>query len=199
VKTTSKIFVSLLFLVNPVFAQFPRSAAVLPKFKLSAGYENISLSMSSAGRVNLKGFDADLTRDFGYRLGVTASIGYARSANTFGSGRHYDALTYLVGPVFYPTQSRTMKSYLRVLVGGAGISGPVPLNTNGSWGYVNKPSLAVGGGIEYRTLEHIYLRSGADYLRTNFFAPSLKVTPQNNFRLLVGVVYVFGLGGQRRK
>jgi hypothetical protein len=197
-KITPKISLCFLFFAHPAFAQLPRPAAVVPSFKVSAGYESISLDMPSATRVGLDGFNVDLTRDVIPRLGATVSIGYSRATNTFGSGHHSDALTYFVGPVFYPTQGRTMKTYLRVLVGGAKIGGPIQLNGGGfAWGYVNKPSWAIGGGVEYRTMQHIYFRTGVEYLRTSFIGPSLTIKPQNNIRTSVSVGYIFG--GRRQQ
>jgi hypothetical protein len=196
-KANSKIFACLLFFANPALAQLPRPAAVVPIFKVSAGYENITLSMPTSSRINLNGFNVELTRDFGPHFGATVSMGYARASNALGSGHHAGVLTYLAGPVYYPTTGRNMRTYLRVLVGGAWVSGPIPLNRAGLWGDVNKPSLAIGGGVEYGTMQqHIYFRTGVDYLRTSFFGPSLTLRPQNNFRILVSVGYVFG--GRRR-
>jgi opacity protein-like surface antigen len=188
----TKASLCFLFLAHPVLAQFPHPAAVLPSLKASAGYERISLDMPSATRVNLNGFEVDLTDDFRTHFGVAASFGYSRASNSFGSGRQANSLTYLVGPVFYPTRNRGMKTYLRVLVGGARISGPIPLDRTGLWGHVSRPSLAVGGGVEYDTMQHIYIRTGIEYLRTTFFGPSLTLQPQNNIRMSLSVGYIFG-------
>jgi len=55
--------------------------------------------------ISLQGADATLTDEFTPKLAAQADLGYVRAAKVFHSGKHSDMLSYLVGPVFYPTET----------------------------------------------------------------------------------------------
>jgi len=80
--------------------------------------------------VGLNGGDTSFTLGTS-RLGIRADWGYARAANVHGTGRHSDLLSYLAGPVFYPSRHRNFNTYIHALVGAARVSGPVPRNGGG--------------------------------------------------------------------
>ena len=128
------------------------------------------------------------------RLGIRADWGYARAANVHGTGRHSDLLSYLAGPVFYPSRHRNFNTYIHALVGAARVSGPVPRNGGGfllggwAWGY----AWAVGGGVDYRILQSMAIGTGVDYMRTAYFDSSLSIRGPNNIRTTTTVVYYFG-------
>jgi len=160
---------------------------------VSLGYSYVSSGKSFFNRMGLKGADASFTIRYS-RLGIRADLGYARAANVLGTGRHSDVLCYLVGPVFYPTRHRSFDTYIHALVGGARVSGPVRVNGGGillgAWatGY----AWAVGGGVDYWFSDSLAVRTGADYLRTAYYDPTLAVRGQNNIRTTATVVYFFG-------
>jgi len=180
----------------PVVAVTGRGPATAGKAKTidaSLGYAYLSGGESFSNRMRLNGVDASFTIR-NSRLGIRADMGYARAANALGTGHHSDLLSYLAGPVFYPTRHRRFDTYIHVLVGGARVSGPVRLKAGaillGGWatGY----AWAVGGGVDYWFSDSLAIRSGADYLRTAYYDPSLAVRGQNNIRTTASVVYFFG-------
>ncbi len=57
-----------------------------------------------------------------------------------------------------------------------------------AWGY----AWAVGGGVDYRILQSMAIRTGVDYMRTAYFDSSLSIRGQNNIRTTATVVYYFG-------
>src|SRR6266852_7407376 len=170
----------------PIAAVRGRGPAAAGKGKTidaSLGYAYVSSGESFSNRMGLKGADASFTIRYS-RLGIRADLGYARAANVLCTGYHSDVLSYLAGPVFYPTRHRSFDTYIHVLAGGAKVSGPVRLNGGrillGGWatGY----AWAVGGGVDYWFSDSLAIRTGADYLRTAYYDPTLAVRGQNNIR-----------------
>jgi opacity protein-like surface antigen len=175
-------------------AQSPIPAATSRTIDVSLGYSYLSRADSQSNRVGLNGADASFTIGLRSRMAIRVDLGYARATNVGGSARHSDALSYLAGPVFYPTTSRRVDTYVHALVGAARVTGPILLSgggsLNGAW--VNKFAWAVGGGAEYWVSDSIAVRTGVDYLRTAYFDPSLVIRGQNNIRTTAAVVYYFG-------
>jgi hypothetical protein len=167
---------------------------------VSLGYSYVSSGQSFSNRMGLKGADASATIG-NSRLGLRADLGYARAANVLGTGHHSDVLTYLAGPVFYPTRHRNFDTYIHALAGGAKVSGPVRVNGGtillGGWatGY----AWAVGAGFDYWFSDSLAIRTGADYLRTAYYDPSLVVRSQKNIRTTATVVYFFGKLSRKRR
>lgn len=189
-------FASVLFLgFAPAFAsaQFPVPAAAGRSVSLSVGYSYVDLAMTPPTRVPLNGVDASLTGDVLPRFGLAVDAGYARASDVLSSGHHSDLLSYLGGPVFYPSRSKRLTTFLRGLAGGARETGPVPINGVGlATGYANKFAWAVGAGAEWKIYSSIGIRAGADYLHTAYFAGSAAVRGQGNIRATGSVVYYFG-------
>jgi opacity protein-like surface antigen len=129
---------------------------------------------------------------------VSADLGYVRGSNIIGRGHHGDALTLLVGPVFYLTRHKRLTTYARVFVGGTRVTGAFPSAPGGfATGYVNKASCGFGAGVEYRVTGSFAFRAGTDYLHTSFFGSSRVIRGQNNIRAVVSVAYYFGLRRRR--
>jgi hypothetical protein len=158
----------------------------------------MSQAGSQSNGVGLNGADASFTIGLNARLAIRGDLGYARAANVLGTPSHSDTLSYLAGPVFYPSIHGRLGPYFHALAGGARVTGPVPVNGRillGGWtlGY----AWAVGGGVEYRVSDSMALRTGVDLMRTTYYGPSLAIQGQNNIRATVAVVYMFG--GQSRR
>jgi hypothetical protein len=181
----------------------PRVAAVRGKtpavagkgktIDVSLGYSRVSSGESFSNGMGLKGADASFTIRYS-RLGIRADLGYVRAANVLGTGRHSDVLSYLAGPVFYPARHRNFDIYIHALAGGARVSGPVRLTGGGILlgGWATGYAGAVGGGVDYWFSDSLAIRTGADYLRTGYYDPSLVVRGQSNIRTTATVVYFFG-------
>jgi hypothetical protein len=179
-------------------AQLPPFAGRGPRVQASFGYTYFRLAMTSSNRLNLHGLDAGLTANFLPRLGTQIDVGYARSANVFGSGHHADVLAYLAGPVFYPARHGRLSTYLHGLFGGARVTGVVPV-TSGPvlLGYANRPSWALGGGIEYRVSPSLSFQMGADDVHTAFFNSAKAIQGQENLRVAFSLVYFFSARPRR--
>jgi hypothetical protein len=133
-------------------------------------------------------------------LGAIADSSYVRASDVFNSGRHADVLSYLAGPVFYPTRNERLRTFVHGLVGGARVNGVSPTSgSNFLTGYVNKLSWAFGGGIEYPVSRSIALRVGGDYQHTYFFNSGAAIRGQNNFRAVCSVVYSLWQHPERRR
>jgi hypothetical protein len=174
-------------------AQSPVAAATGRTIDASLGYSYVSRGESHSNRVGLHGADASFAIGSS-RLAIKVDFGYARAANVLGTGRHSDVLSYLAGPVFHPTIHRHVDTYIHALVGGARVSGPVPLNGGGILlgGWATGFAWAVGGGMECWVSDSMAIRTGAEYMRTSYFGPSLAIRGQNNIRTTATVVYFFG-------
>jgi opacity protein-like surface antigen len=167
--------------------------------EMALGYSYVSQDESQSRRLGLRGADASLTIGFS-RLGIQADVGYARASNVLGTGRHSDVLSYLAGPVFHPAMHRGFDTYVHALVGGSRVSGPILANGErillGGWSFGY--AWALGGGVEYWVTDSMAIRTGADYMRTAFYDPSLVVRGQGNLKTTVSVVYYFGMRPPRR-
>jgi len=179
-------------------AQSPVAAGGGPSVNVSLGSSYVSMGVTSSSRVALNGLDASTEADFLSRVGLKIDVGYARAWNVFGSGRHSDVLNYLGGPVVRLSRRKGFAAYVQGLVGGARITGPVPL-TGGVFGsgYANKLAWSAGLGAEYRFSGGLAFRFGGDYLHTAFFSPSQTLQGQTDLRTVGSIVYYFRSGSER--
>lgn len=184
----------------PLSTKRPIISGSGPTVKASVGYAYLSLSVPSSSRVNLSGVDTTVTADFLHHLGVTADFTYAKASDVLSTGHHADVLSYLAGPVFYPTQHGRLTTYVRGLIGASRVTGVVPYNgTFYETGYVNKLAWALGGGVEYQVSRSVAFRGGSDYLHTEFFVLGGAIRGQNNIRAVCSVVYVLWQHPERRR
>jgi hypothetical protein len=194
-----KIVLCILFIPIPVTAQVPTPVANAHSVNASLGYSNMALPAVPSSRIILNGAEASATVDFRPRLAARVDLGYVRASNVFGSGHHSDVLSYLVGPVLYPSSHKGLRTYIQGLIGGARVAGPVPLAGGGlATGFVNKLSRGGGGGLESELSSSFALRVGADYLHTAFFSPTGPIRGQNDVRSGVSIVYFGGRPTRRR-
>jgi len=178
----------------------PVAAGYAPLLNISGGFSVTSLGTPSAGRAVLSGMNFSISRDSGKWLGAKLDLSYARAPNVFHTGYRMEAISYLVGPVFYPSSGDSLSTYAHVLVGGARVSGPFPNGMGGlSIGYVNYPAWAFGGGAEYRISPAFGFRVGVDYLHTHFVNSSSAVRGQNDVRIVNSFVYYFGKSIRNRR
>lgn len=178
-------------------AQSPIAAGAAPSVGVSLGYSSVSLGMTPSSRVALNGLDASATTDFLSRIGAKLDVGYGRASNVFASGRHSDVLYYLGGPVVRLSRRKRFAAYAQGLLGGARVTGPVPLAGGGfGSGYANKLSWSAGLSAEYRFSGALAFRVGGDYLHTAYFSPSATLRGQSDFRTIGSIVYYFGRGSR---
>ena len=168
-------------------------AGYAPAWTIGAGYSVTSLGLPSSGRAVLSGMNVSVSTDSGKHFGAKLDLGYERAPNVYSSGHPISVLSYLVGPVFYPSNGNSLSTYAHLLFGGARVGGPFPNGIGGlSIGYVHYPAWALGGGAEYRLSPAFGFRVGVDYLHTHFYNSSGAVRGQNDVRIVNSFVYYPG-------
>ena len=179
--------------VRPTKGTPPVPAGHAPARNISAGFSVSSLGLPSSGRAVLSGVNVGVTTDLGRHYGAQLDVGYERAASVYSGGHPMSSLSYLVGPVFYPSNGNLLSTYAHALIGGARVAGPFP-NGNGGLniGYAHYPAWAFGGGAEYRLSRAFGFRVGVDYLHTHFYNSSGAVRGQNDLRVVSSLVYYLG-------
>lgn len=193
-KTFGRLMLLALMLAPLARAQNgPLVAGIAPTFEAGAGYEFVYATVPSQNSLPMNGILLSGNADFSRRFGIAAELGYARNFDAFNTSHTADLFTYMAGPAFYPVRMRNMNVYTQVLFGGARETG-VNLSTDGELlrGYVNKFAWAAGGGVQYHITRSLSLRVGADYLRTSFFNPQVKVVGQSGINPSASLIYTFG-------
>jgi hypothetical protein len=175
-------------------------AGYAPVLKFSAGYSVTSLGIPSSGHVSLSGANVSISVDTSKRFGAKLDLGYARAPNVFRSGHQMDILSYLIGPVYYPSNGDLLGTYVHFLVGGARVAGPF-LNGNAGLeaGHVHYPAWAFGGGAECPISPTFGFRVSFDYVHSHFFNPSGIVRGQNDIRIVNSIVYYPGRAPTRSR
>jgi hypothetical protein len=191
-KTLSKSFLCLLLYAVQASAQMPMPAGIAPVPDASIGFSNMTRGGSPSGRTGFDGVTAGITEDFPGRHGVVLEVGYLRAPNVFGTGHRNDVLTYMTGPVFYPSRRREIVTNVHVLGGGARVRGVVPLSTGGfALAHVHNIAWALGAGIEHWFSDSMARRIGADAVHTSFFNSSQVIRGQYDLRTTASLVYYF--------
>ena len=175
---------------------FPLMAQESSKWEAFGGYQYLRLNnaFDSATQVNANGWDASLTRNLIWHLGVTADFG---GAYTTVQGDTVHFYTYTAGPVASLTFRGKVKPFVHVLAGGA--HGKLLATTGGETGSVSLSGLAglAGGGVDVKVKRRITVRViQADWLYYHFpGTPDLNAgnsfNESNNLRFSAGVVYRF--------
>jgi len=184
----------LVMLFLPVaHAQAPIIAGAGPVIEAGIGYSYVSGTVPSETRQALNGAQLMANADLSRRLGVKLDVAYARTFDSFNTGRSADLLTYMAGPVFYPLRRRRTNVFTHVLAGAARQTG-ANFDNNGllMLGYVHEFAWAGGGGIQFPVSRSLSLRVGADYLQTHFFNSNAVLQTQTNLRGSVSLIYTFG-------
>jgi hypothetical protein len=164
-----------------------------PGFEVSAGYAYMIQRQPFATRVELIGADGNAIMQFTRHWGGTADVTYTHVGNVLQTPHGENILSGLVGPVFYPIQHEKTTVFLHALGGMAWVSSAVPVSPTAYYsGYETRFSYAVGGAAERVIQGPFAVRAGADYQRTSFVNPNLGLQKQNDFRLILSLVYRFG-------
>lgn len=199
-KTLSKSFLCLLLYAVQASAQMPMPAGIAPVPDASIGFSNMSRGASPSGRIGLNGVTAGFTEDFPGRHGLMLEISYLRAPNVFGTGHSNDVLTYLTGPVFYPSRRREIVTSVHVLAGGARVRGIVPLGTGGfALAHVHNIAWAFGAGVEHWFSDSMALRVSVDAMHTSFFNSSEVIHGQFDLRTTGSLLYYFGKHKRKRR
>ena len=184
------------FLGAPLFGQAsngPAGAVTAPAaLEASAGYAYISLAAPNSQRVALNGFTANVISQFTPHWGATLDFTFARAGDALGTGHSDKIYTAMVGPVLYPLGRRKTEIFAHALVGAAWIHGAVPITATTYYaGWEDRPSFALGAGVERSITGPFAARAAVDYLRTTFVNSTGATEGQNNLRLTASFVYRF--------
>jgi opacity protein-like surface antigen len=150
--------------------------------------------MASVTGMALSGADVSLCARSDARFGAKVDLGYSRALSVLKTGHGADVLTYLAGPMFFPSNGNLLTTYVDALFGGARVAGPIPNGAGGFNGaHVQYPAWAFGGGAEYRLSPSLAFRVSVDYLHTHFYNSSQAIRGQNDLRIVNSIVYYFGV------
>lgn len=180
-------------LITPVLAQNVLEsqrapAAKHPSYDFGFGYSFVQMGMPGGGHVHLSGVDLNGDYDFTERFGLAVDTSYAFNPRVLGLHHSAYVISGLIGPVFYLADSGDTRIFLHALGGVGMVDAAVPSGpTSYVYGWVARPSYALGGGIERLITGPLALRFAADYLRTSFLNPSDVIRPQNDLRVTAGV------------
>lgn len=189
---TSRAWFVAILLVGPALAQSvfstPPPAMTGPAYNFSAGYTYLAMPIPGAGQAHLNGVDASGSIAWNSHWGLTLDTNYLRTSNVAGTGHQAYMVNPQMGPEFYLLQRRSSRFFVRALGGAALIDGAVPATGGIYHGWLVRPSLAFGGGLERSVSRHLAIRFNGDYLRTLFYDPTGAALPQNNLRVGLSLV-----------
>ena len=161
-----------------------------PSYDVSTGYSYAAMPIHGAGAFSLNGLDVSGSIDWNARLGATIDTSFLRASSVPGTTHQAYILNTQVGPQFYPLERGKTRLFVRALAGAALIDGAAPADkTRVYHGYLTRPSLAFGAGIERAVAGPFALRINGDYLRTLFYDSTGEVLPQNSFRMTASIVF----------
>jgi hypothetical protein len=192
--TSAKFWFAVIMLLGSAMAQNLRTGASPamkgPAYDVSTGYSYAAMPIHGAGAVSLQGLDLSGSIDWNARLGATLDTSFLRASSVPGTSHQAYILNTQVGPQFYPFERGKTRFFVRALGGAALIDGAAPADkTHIYHGYLVRPSLAFGAGVERAVAGPLALRINGDYLRTLFYDSTGEVLPQNSFRLTASVVF----------
>jgi hypothetical protein len=192
----TKTLLWIFLLGAPLFGQAsngPAGAVSAPAaLEASAGYAYISLAAPNSQRVALNGLTANVISQFTPHWGGTLDFTFARAGDALGTGHSDKLYTAMVGPVLYPLGRRKTEIFVHALVGAAWIHGAVPITATTYYaGWEDRPSFALGTGVERSITGPFAARAAVDYLHTTFVNSTGATEGQNNLRLTASFVYRF--------
>jgi outer membrane immunogenic protein len=178
--------VMVLGLAVPVMAQDDT-----PKVEAFAGYSFVHASVNPGGGVsygyNFNGGSGQLAYNLTHMFGIVGDFGgYTTDTVSHGVPLDTNVISYMVGPrVSFRSSGSRIVPYAQALLGGARLA-----NGYISGNAVNNFALALGGGIDFKLTQHIWVRPvQAEYFMTTFNDGNND--RQNNFRYSAGVVLAF--------
>jgi hypothetical protein len=182
----------------PAKAQLPVLAGQSTQFDASVGVEYTRMTVPGSGNTGMAGPKGTFTAIPFRQVGFRADVAYQRSDNLLSTGHYNDALTYMVGPVFYAIRTARTNLYGQVLVGGARVAGVNnSVSANYLNGYVNHLAWSFGVGVQRSITPALVLRMQGEYLHTAFFNPAEVVQGSYSPSGSLMLVYEFGQGHSR--
>lgn len=195
-KTIIKNLLWVFILGAPLFGQARNGPAgavsAAATLEASAGYAYISLAAPNSQSVALNGLTANVVSQFTPHWGGTLDFTFARAGDALGTGQSDKIYTAMVGPVLYPLGRKRTEIFAHALVGAAWIHGAVPITATTYYaGWEDRPSFALGAGVERTITGPFAARATVDYLHTTFVNSTGATVGQNDLRLTATFVYRF--------
>lgn len=174
----------------------PAVAQNTPKLEVFGGYQYMHFDLSGS-TLNMNGFDASATYNFGRWLGMTADVGGLYNGSTPNAGGPNGTThiyNYMFGPTIYPFGHRRITLFVHGLAGDGHIhiylppfgGTPALTLTDTSFTY------AAGGGFDATISRHIAVRLfQGDYEQTQFLQDD-GFPAQKNIRIAAGIVFRLG-------
>ena len=146
---------------------------------LSAGYEFAHFASGGNGITFPYGFYVDVSDTVRPMVAVVGEFGGVYKAENGVTVHQY---TYQGGVRVLSTNNPMVTPFGELLVGGA--------SEGGGGSTVNAFSLQLGGGVNVKAAERLWVRLGVDYRRVFFSAAD--GGGENDVRVALGVVFPFG-------
>ncbi len=179
---------------------FSAKAQDSSKVDVFGGYSYLRFQVPNAG-LNGNGGSGQVTYNFNPMIGFTGDFGgyHFSEGGRGGSGTIF---TYLFGPKFTLRRGK-WSPFVQALFGGAWVGAGIEGECDGARraqgevcgasSSLNSFAMALGGGVDYKLMDHISIRLfDADYLMTRFNV-GIEGTnsTQSNVRISTGVVFNF--------
>lgn len=184
-----KLCVSLLavLLLSAVSAYAQENA---PKVDVFAGYSYVQANPGVTGvdSFHLHGGNASVGYNITRWLGGVADFGGYTNGNILNTHTSGTFSTYLFGP------RGSYRHYSRITPFGQVLFGAAHANAAafGTANTQNAFAMTVGGGVDYKLLDHFAIRPfQAEYLMTRFQEGTLGTRTQNNLRVSTGFLFRF--------
>jgi opacity protein-like surface antigen len=161
-----------------------------PKVDIFAGYSYLQANpgVSGVDSFHLHGGSASVAYNYNHWLSAVADFGGYNNGNILGTGASGTLSTYLFGPRVSYRHFRRITPFGQVLFG----VGHTNSSAFGTAGSQNAFAMTVGGGVDYKLLDHFSIRPiQAEYLMTRFGVGTTGTQTQNNLRLSTGFVFRF--------
>jgi opacity protein-like surface antigen len=184
-----KLVVSLVAFLS-LFAAAANAQESAPKFDVFAGYSYLQANpgVNGVNSFHLHGGSASIAYNHSSWLSGVADFGGYNNGNVLGTGGSGTLSTYLFGPRVSYRHLRKITPFGQVLFGVAHANA----SGFGTTSSQNAFAMTVGGGVDYKLLDHFSIRPvQAEYLLTRFGVGTTGTQTQNNVRLSTGFVFRF--------
>jgi len=183
-------FVVSLFAFLFLFGVAAHGQETAPRLEVFAGYSYLqgNTGVRGADGFHLHGGSASAAYNVNNWLSGVADFGGYSNGNLFRTGASGTISTYLFGPRVSYRHYRKITPFGQVLFGTAHTNSSTFATTRSQ----NAFAMIVGGGVDYKLLDHVSIRPvQADYLMSRFSVGTLGSQTQNNVRLSTGFVVRF--------
>ena len=184
-----KLVVFLLAVLS-FFVATANAQETAPKLDVFAGYSYLQANPGVTGfdSFHVHGGSASVAYNYKSWLSGVADFGGYSHGNVLGIGTSGTLSTYLFGPRVSYRHFHKITPFGQVLFG----VGHADAKSFGTLNSQNAFAMTVGGGVDYKLLDHFSIRPvQAEYLLTRFGVGTRGTQTQDNVRLTTGFVFRF--------